>query len=135
MRLKANSRTGHEIPNGAGNQNTPAGDPLSDLAGDVHSTTANIAMRNFALADMETGADLNPQLGGIVRERTRAANRPRRSIEGGQEAAPSPSTLAAAIPFQFANDMISQALPDVLRKRIFARGRMERRRENRPQHR
>lgn len=58
--------------------------PRADVDGDA----ADLPVHLLALPCVEPGADLDPQLGNCAHDLMRAADRPRRPVEGREEAVP-----------------------------------------------
>src|SRR5262249_4753072 len=69
----------------------------ADPGADVDRHAADVVADRFDLAAVDPGADLDPAAAQLALDRGRAADRPRRAVEGGEEAVPHRLHLAAAV--------------------------------------
>src|SRR4051794_9839857 len=67
-----------------------------DTRSGVHGDPRHLAVDELALARVEAGANIDAELPNAVDDRPRAADRPRRAVEGSEEAVSRGVDLAAA---------------------------------------
>src|SRR5438477_11674818 len=83
--LKIDSRTRDEILHRAGNNHTARLRFYHDARASVDCDASDVVAHQFAFAGVHARADLNPQLSDGTRDRKRATDRPRRSVQGCQK--------------------------------------------------
>jgi hypothetical protein len=87
--------TSDQILDGARNDNLIWLCLCSDARPDMHGNAAYLPVHDLALAGMQSGADMQPQLPYPVADRLRAPDGARRSVEGREEAVPGGVDLAS----------------------------------------
>src|ERR1019366_5978356 len=92
---EAQSGTGDQVSDGAGNQHFVRFGSGRDARRDMHRDTADIVADQLALAGMEPGADLQSQRTKFFTYRTGASYRPIRPVERGEHAVARGVHLAA----------------------------------------
>ena len=75
-----------------------------DARADVDGDSGNLVAEQLALARVQAGAELEPEVAGAVPDGERAPNRARRPVERGEEAVAGGVDLAAAEPLELATD-------------------------------
>src|SRR5689334_7153280 len=112
--LELDSRAGDEVFHRAGNKHLSRFGEGRDPRADVDCDSAGLAVHEFALAGMQTRAYLQVEVADALADSEGAADRPRRAVEGGEEAvAGGVHLLAAETPQLRADDlvMLLQKLP------------------------
>src|SRR5437764_13783900 len=87
-------RAGDEVAHGARHQDLAGPGERRDAGADVHGDPAELRPHHLTLARVETGADLEAERAHAVADRARGPHRPRRAVEGRQEAVASRVDLA-----------------------------------------
>src|SRR5215218_4140301 len=95
--LEADSGPDHEILHRAGDEHLVRPSAMHHPRSDVHCEAAEVAIHHLELARVQSGAHLQPQRAHRLGHRGGAADRPRRSVEGREEAVAGALDLPAAM--------------------------------------
>jgi len=91
------ARSGHEIFDGLRDEDVARSGMRSDSCADRNGDTGNLSVHDLSLAGMQTGPELESQLGNRVADGARAADRPGRAVEAREEAVACGVQLDAAV--------------------------------------
>src|SRR5262245_42486742 len=96
-------RAGHQVLDGLRDEHLPGGRLGRHPRPDRDRDAGDLLVDDLALAGVEPGAELEPQLGHRVPDRARAADRTRRPVEAGEEPVARRVQLDAAVAGQLAS--------------------------------
>ena len=102
--LELDPRSGHQVPDGAGDQNTSRAGLSRHAGADMHRDSTHILAHELDLSSMQPAADFDAELTHDLLNGGRTANAPCWAIEDHQEAIPSCAHLAAAKTREFSAD-------------------------------
>src|SRR5438105_14601275 len=102
--LERDPRAGDEVADGARDQHLSRVCLSRDARARVHGDPTHLAVHQLALTGMEARPQLETEGPDRVSDRARRANRPRRPVEGGEEAVARGVDLATAKPRQLLPD-------------------------------
>ena len=101
---EAQARVRHQVLHGTGDEHLGGAGGCSDPGADVDGDGSDVVVHQLALARVEPGPDLDPQRTDPVADGAGATDRPRRAIEGCEEAVRDGVCLTAPMPFEFPPD-------------------------------
>src|SRR5581483_4818707 len=94
--VETQARAGDEVLDRAGDEHLARAGERGDPRARVDGDPRHLAFGQLALPGVQAGAHLEAELPHRLNDRTRAADRPRRPVEGGEEAVPGRVQLTAA---------------------------------------
>src|SRR5437867_2572441 len=94
--LEGEAGAGDEVLDGARDEHLAGPGLRSDPRARVDGDPGDLAVQEFALAGVQAGAHLEPQLADLLDDRLRAADRPRGPVEAREEAVAGGVDLPAA---------------------------------------
>src|SRR5262249_30266672 len=94
----------HQVLDGAGDEHLGGRGGRYYPRPDVHGDAPYVVVRQFALARMKAGPDLDPERANLIADRAGAVDRTGGSIEGRQAAVPHRVGLSAPMPLEFSSD-------------------------------